>query len=415
MSLNILAFVGIVAMSSPPLSEVENYTNLEDALLGGTLNGDVKVRYEDVEESLLRQGTRGAQAPTARFRLSYESAQFHYLSTGLEYRSIFALDGDRNYFDGSNNEFDDAAVLDPGQSFLSRYWVAYSLANTKLTYGRQSIELDNERFWGVQDHRQGGSSHSGLTLLNESLNFLRLRVGKLYRYESPLNDTTQNGQASIDGRYGHIEYRGIIHSALSLYFYDLEGADGQSFSDSSMYDSTTWGVRFAGDIKSEPRLEYTFEYARQSSKSSNPNDYSERYGHVALALTHNYIRLGAGIEVLGGGENGFFVAPMGDLHRFQGWADQFNNDGLGNIAGGIEDRYTSISYLFGDWGLVEATYHDFESESNAPGFGRLGCEIDLKASYESQDLSLSLRYADFHARRFGSDTTKTWVDLEWRF
>lgn len=406
MSLTTFALIGIVALSSPQDNPSPEDLSLVEALEQGQFQGSIRGRYQDVNQA----GAQAAQAPTLRARVAYETGPFNYLSLFAEYTTVMAIPDDDNYNSGANGQLDDAFIADPEQSFFSRYGLALDASNTLIKYGRQGMTLDNGRFLGAQEHRQAASSLSGLSVRNESLNFLRVRFGEFYRFESPLNDKVEGGQQSIQARYFNTEYRGFINSLLSVYAYDIKNESGND-----LWSSRTYGIRFAGDIKNEPRIQYAFEYARQKDAYDNPSDYSESYYLMEFAARYKGVRISTGREVLGAGEQGYVVTPLADLHRFQGLADVFAANGLGNVASGVQDRYAGLGYFWSDETKVELTYHDYHADRKASGLDRLGHEYNIELSYQTGRLRSGLRFSDYHARDLGLDTQTSWFDLEFSF
>lgn len=400
---------GIVAMSSPVDLNRPEDLSFSEALEQGKASASMRLRYEDVNQEA-GSADLGAQAATARVRLGYETERYQFFSAMLEYTGNLALPDDDNYFDGSNGENDDAFIADPEDSFLSQYWLAYDIANTLVKYGRQRLSLDNGRFLGNDSFRQLDSSVRGFTVRNESLNYLRFYFGQFEHFNSPLHESGAISSEDIQVRYFNLNYRGFMHSHLSLYSYQSE-----STVRASVWDTQTDGVRFSGHIKNEPAIEYAFEIARQKSRHDNPRDYSVRYSLAELGVRYLGVGIHVGQESLGASQDAFFVSPLGELHAFQGWADIFTNEGAGNIAGGLSDRYATLSYHWQDSWIAGLTYHQFESEDKQSGPGKLGKEYNAELVYRYDFLELALRYADYHAKAFGQDTRKAWVDLSLTF
>ena len=97
------------------------------------------------------------------------------------------------------------------------------------------------------------------------------------------------------------------------------------------------------------------------------------------------------------------------MHKFNGWADKF----LGTPAGGLEDFYGSISYKVDAEGPMkglkfDATYHDFSADVG----GDYGSEIDLQVSKKfGKNYYGGLKFADYNADGFATDTQKIWVTI----
>lgn len=398
-----IALLGILATSSVVDSSKKEGLSLIEALEQSELSVALRARYEDVNSH--QSGVdKAAQASTLRSRVSLHSAPYHFFSAYLELTNVLAVPDDDNYFDGSNGQFDDALVADPESTDWTQYWLGFDVANTDIRYGRQFIELDNGRFLGGEQGRQQRSTYSGLSAVNESLNFLRVRAGRLHRFESSLGHDVPGAYPSIAAQYLNLQYRGFIHSELSAYVYDFDSKD-------SSWGAMTQGLRFSGHIKNEPAIEYAFEYAQQRDAGAQGLDYKASYYLTELGVRYSGIRIFAGREVLGADGEGFFVTPLASLHDFQGWTDQFHNAGLGNITGGVADDYYSVGWVLEDvWQLV-ATRHEFSSDDKAVGYDSLGDEWNVEALYRYQNAELSVRYADYERASFGQDLRKVWVSM----
>ena len=59
-----------------------------------------------------------------------------------------------------------------------------------------------------------------------------------------------------------------------------------------------------------------------------------------------------------------------------------------------------------------AVYHDFSAES---GGGHHGDEIDLLATAKWRKVNLSVKYANYNADEFASDTRKVWLEVGYAF
>jgi len=375
---------------------------LASAIKEGDTKLSFRTRYEDVNETAAHE--KGAQALTLRSRLSFETKQYKLFSALLEFDDVIAIPDDDNYNSTSNGQTDDAVVLDPEGTELNRIWLAFDIANTLIKYGRQNISLDNERFFGKDEWRQNEQTFTGVSLLNESLNYLRIRMAQLNQVEGVQGESSPNGHRDFDAKIVNIEYRGFVNSKLALYGYWLD-------SDylNNQEDTMTYGLRFSGRIKNEPEIDYAFEYARQSDSNDHEQSYEANYSLLEAGVVYNKFRLGVGQEILGADGLGYFVTPLASLHNFQGWTDQFQNQGLGNILGGIEDRYVSLGFSCAENFNITGVYHQYKSDSQRFGLGDLGTEWGLEASGELNEYRFNLKYAEYSKKNFGIDTEKLWL------
>ena len=99
---------------------------------------------------------------------------------------------------------------------------------------------------------------------------------------------------------------------------------------------------------------------------------------------------------------------LATLHAHQGWADKF----LTTPATGIEDTYGGASYkiskVFGlDFIRFMAVYHEFDADT---GGTDLGEEVDLLAAAKfMKKYTMTLKFADYKADTFATDTEKIWM------
>jgi hypothetical protein len=289
--------------------------------------------------------------------------------------------------------------------------LAYDIANTLMTWGRQKLTLDNGRFIGTDDWRQNDNTVSGFTLTNESLNYTRISAGMLHRSEGVAGADAESfaigeGHQDVDANYLHIKYRGFLNSFLSLYYLDIDNNDGND-----QWDSATQGIRYAGAVDNEPALEYAVEYAVQNDKADNPNHYRASYFLIEGAVTMAGVKLGWGREMLGADGNGFFVVPLGSKDAFQGWSNPFRNGGLGNVPGGIVDNYLTLGYVWGKDAELIFKHHTFDSDDSAVGGGNLGKEWGLHLRQTWQNYRYSIGYTDYSADRFADDSRTLWLSI----
>ena len=106
-----------------------------------------------------------------------------------------------------------------------------------------------------------------------------------------------------------------------------------------------------------------------------------------------------------------FQTPLATLFKFQGWADKF----LTTPPNGVRDLYGSVGYGVKKIGpaqgvTLQAIYHRFDSDWLSQHEGN---ELDLLASAKFGKTLLSVRYADYKAKTFATDTRKVWLQLDW--
>ena len=191
------------------------------------------------------------------------------------------------------------------------------------------------------------------------------------------------------------------------YLLDIDNAGG-------IFSSQTIGARLNGAQKlGEGKLTYIASYAQQTDYGSSPFDYSADYVLAEGAYAQNGLSAGVGYEVLGGDDERAFQTPLATLHKFQGWADKF----LATPITGVEDLYVKAGYAPGNVGPFKGTrflavYHDFSAETGGVDYGS---EINLLATAKWKKLGLTLKYADYNADEFATDTQKLWFQIDYAF
>jgi hypothetical protein len=180
--------------------------------------------------------------------------------------------------------------------------------------------------------------------------------------------------------------------------------------------SQTYGARLSGSrpLAQGVKLSWQASYATQSDYHRNPNDYRADYYLVDATLDVASWKLNGGYEVLGAARGAAltsFQTPLATLFKFQGWADKF----LTTPPNGVRDLYGSVGYGAKQIGAargvtVQAVYHRFDSDRLGQHEGN---ELDLLASAKFGRTLLSVRYADYQAAPFATDTRKLWLQLDW--
>jgi len=187
------------------------------------------------------------------------------------------------------------------------------------------------------------------------------------------------------------------------------------------------GIRLTGKVDLNGiKLGYTAEYAVQNDPSLDDKDdwpYTKLkqdadYYNLAVNASYQGFIGGIGYEVLSDKGKGdmAFNTPLATLHAMNGWADKF----LSTPDEGLKDLSIKLGYNFGEYGKIVGIYHDFKSDKkNSSGDDDLGSEIDIAYKYKiNKNLGLLLKYADYSDgdASFGKkDTTKYWVQLDYKF
>ncbi len=369
--------------------------SFEEAMMGGDASLSFRYRYEFVDQDENASGypSKDANASTLKTRLNYKTLQFEGATGFIEVdNNTKVLSGDYkdDRFDASSKA---PVVADPKYTEVNQAYLDYAApAETLVRYGRQRINLDNQRFVGGVGWRQNEQTFDAFTLVNTYLKDTTVVVTNITNVNT-LWDENINGE---NHQVINIHNTSLPFGGISAYAYLLDEI------------SDTYGARFSGktDLDSLSLL-YTLEYATQETDDDASFDadyYVAEFGAVVKGFTAK-----VGYEVLGsdGGDYGFST-PLGTNHKFNGWADKF----LSTPDDGLEDLYVSLSTKLAGPKITLA-YHNFESEEGGTDYGD---EIDLAISQDfAEHYNVLLKGAMYNADDFATDTTKVWVQLSAKF
>lgn len=382
-------------------SYAEDSKSFVDSIKEGKTTLDFRLRVEDVSQEDAG-GDLEATATTLRTRLTFETGRYRGFGGLIEFDSVSELDEvDYNAGPGRPAFPDTATILDPEGEDLNQAYISYTTTSTTVKYGRQRILLDNQRFVGGVGWRQNEQTYDAFSINNTSVHKLNVFYAYVHNVNRIFGDEVAAGDQDMTTHLLNAKYNLGSVGAVTGYKYLIDNESAPAFS------TDTSGIRFTGKTG---RFGYTAELATQSDAGDNPADYSASYGLLEGSLALDPVTFTAGYELLGAdGAAGQFITPLATLHAFQGWADVFLGGGSGNIAGGIEDLYTSMG---GKLGPVTATivYHRFGSDdSSVAGVDDLGSEIGVAVAGKAGPVGLLVKFADYSADDFGADTTKFWV------
>jgi len=367
------------------------------------LNLDLRYRYEFVDQDSF---VKDAHASTLRTRLGYRSADFSNFGFLIEFDDIRPIGNDL-YNSTRNGNTNRPVVADPKGTQINQALILYrGIENTLIRAGRRRITFDNHRFIGDVGWRQNDQTYDGLSLTNTSLPETTIEysyIDKVNRIFGPDSGTPpadfQSDSHILNAKY---ELSPDWHATAYAYLLDFENAP--------LLSNKTFGIRINGSKAVSDRISigYTMEYAHQNNYGDNPDNYSVDYILLEGALIAGAITGALGYEVLEGDSVQAFQTALGTLHAFQGWADKF----LATPSDGIEDLYFSIgSKIRG--ANISLVYHRFSPEAGGPDYGN-EWDVIIKKPFAKR-YALVLKYANYDARSFGTDTEKAWVMLTANF
>lgn len=369
----------------------------EDTVTDALKNGDVNLSFRLRNEQADADGTDDADLTSLRTRLTYSSGAYEGFSTLIEMDDVTHIGDD-----------DDAvSITDPEGTEINQAYLSYTYGGTTAKYGRQRILLDNQRFVGGVGFRQNEQTYDGFSVSNKSLPDTDIFLAYVYNVNRIFGEDDPRGDNKNDTYLLNAKYSGFSFGSFTGYAYLIDNEDVASFS------TDTYGVRFAGETGG---FGYALEYATQSDADNNPANYDADYMLAEGSYKIGGIKLLAGYELLGAdGTDGQFITPLATLHKFQGWDDKFLGGGSGNILGGIQDMYVSASTDLAGFKMM-LVYHDMDSDdSSASGMDDLGTELGFSVGKAFGPVTVSVKYSDYSADDFSTDTDKLWLTAEASF
>jgi hypothetical protein len=406
---------GIAGLLMGPLTlaadqdDSANEKSLVEAIIAGTPHVNFRYRYEYVSDDNFN---KNANASTLRFRLNHATDKWRGWSAFGEFDYVAELlFNDFNSGAGTSPPDRDEypVVADPKGADLNQFYLDYDgFSDTRLRFGRQRINLDNQRFIGGVGWRQNEQTYDGASIKFKGFKNTELFYSYVGQVNRIFGERAASGQQQMNTHLLNVPISVGDKWKITPYYYYIDNDDVASTS------TATLGARAIGEVAlGDSTLKLVGELATQSDAGDNPVSYSAGYYHLSANwVMKNSLSLGIGFESLGGDENEAgkaFRTPLATLHAFQGWADQFLGTATSSPAAGVDDLYLSAQYSFQKW-KFQAIYHDF---SAAAGSADWGSEIDLAASRSLGDrYSLLLAGAFFSADDAAfRDVTKLWVQL----
>jgi len=377
------------------------------------VKGEIRPRYEMVDENNAKPN---ANALTNRLVLGVNAGLFgtDWLSTYVEMTDVHAANDNYNSF---SNGAANSVVADPEQTRVTQSYLDFKYNKTLLRYGRQMVNLDNQRFIGAVGWRQMPQTFNATALVDNSIENLDLMAA----YVTQVNTIFADGGSKVNSAATetvllHAKYKVMDALTVTGYGYLIE-----DFGD-------TYGIALTGKPKVGEglTLDYRAEYATLGDTSFDTGTKVKNdadYYNLLLGMNMGGILAAVNYEVQSGdnsadGTNNTFSTPLGTNHGHNGWADKF----LGTPSEGLVDANIMLGYKNKDFGVAKAVYHDFSSDVGSLDYGT---EFDLlykRAIPGVKGVTGMLKYADFSSDNSGAslvggdvDTQKFWVMLDYKF
>lgn len=371
-------------------------------------SGDVRLRYQHTNTDDLEEV---GDALTLRFKGAAEFDIFPKTTFLAEIETSTTIIEDFN--DGVNQNITRPFIPDPNGVSLNRLQLVSEIVpETRISFGRQKIELDDKRFIGAFSFRQNEQTADALRIETKTIGPGTLDIGYINKVLRPLGSDNAVGEFNGDSWYANYNVATSL-GRISAFHYALELETGPEVTRLDQSTLTT-GVRLFGRRHWDGfGLVWEGSYAVQRDHSANPNDFEVDYGLAQLSLEPGPFKVKTRVEILGDDDGVSLQTPLASLHDFQGLSDQF----IQTPADGLRDYSLTTVYEVGGIGPFEsvrtfARHHWFQANSDGRDYGT---EFNAALQAKLSQFDLSLEYAAYKADGFSSDTQSIFFTTQYRF
>ncbi len=374
----------------------------------------LRARYTDVSE-----GDTEGRAASLLLRLDWEAQWSPNWSTLLEYdfAETWFQDEHRDGLRFNNKPL----VPDVPGDEINQAFVNWRSGQWQVRVGRQRIELANQRFVSSVSFWQNDQTYDALRLRyaflsNTSLQYIHINnVNRFWGEDagtslrrSDINYDALGGirpaPARGDHEHGthllHLEIKEWDYSQILAWHYDIENETAAPLS------NTTSGLGYRFDYKAST-LKYMIQADLAIQEREALGNNSIPYHRIEAGVGYDSLEIHLSQESLGSDEGAAFIAPLGSVNDFQGWADVF----FITPADGVVDNRLQIDWRFNPFRL-DARYHTFESSETGESFGK---EFDVDFIWKPTDeQNVMLRLSDFRADSERFDDYKS-LSLSWSY
>ena len=363
---------------------------------------DARARVEQANQD---NPLEDATAPTVRVRAGVSTPSWSGLSAFAELEAIEAIGDDFN--SGSNGRTQYSPILDPEDVELNQLSLRYLNGPHYVQIGRQSMVLDNARFFGDEPYRQNQQTFDALTYMNTALEGQQFRYVYMVRARRYLSDEHPVGEIDMDTHLFSYRLQRLNGDVFSAYAHLID----MNTAAVAQNSTKTFGLRYSGSVPvASSELLYSVEFASQADYGDGASSNDADYWAAELGIKFNnewVAKLGQ--ERLGGDGVYGFQTPFASNHSFHGLADLF---ALRTPATGLVDTYAKLTVpLLG--ARVSLAAHSFGADQ---GSADHGSEFDLHIERRfAQRFAVNLMIADYHADSFSVDTLRWSLGLDFSY
>jgi len=197
-----------------------------------------------------------------------------------------------------------------------------------------------------------------------------LDVGYIGRVLRPLGEKNPEGRFTGDSVFANYNLATPL-GRFTAYHYRLDIETNELSERRNIYSNRVTGGRLFGRRHWDDfGLVWDVAYARQVDHADNPNDFQADYTLAELTVEPGSSGVTLRAETLGSGDGQGFQTPLGSLHRFQGFADQF----LRTPDAGVQDVSLLARHDFSNVGVFDsvrvfARHHWFHADASDEKYG----------------------------------------------
>ncbi len=381
-----LALVGsFFATSSVYASQLEG---LQQALANGETDLKLRYRYERVDQD---DFDKDANASTLLTRITYTSDSYKGFFTQVEFDDVTAI-GSQNYNSTVNGHTQYPVVADPVGTEVNQALVGYKTQTVTFSAGRQRIVHNDQRFVGGVAWRQNEQTYDGYRLQYDNQSNFSMDYSYVYNVNRIFGEDSSVGDLSGSLHLLNSSFKPAAKHKFAAYAYELD------FDAAHALSTRTLGVSYDGDIAF---LKAHAAYAVQTEAGENPADFTADYFALELGTQVTVLNVAVGYESLGSDNGKGFSTPLATLHKFQGFTDKF----LVTPDQGVNDWYVSAAGKFNKLSIV-TSWHQLKSDEGNIDYGS---ELNVTVKYPlAENIGLLVKYADYRADDYATDTSKFW-------
>ena len=265
LSILVAATLGASSLiSNHAFADETSLDTVRDALSNGNTDISMRYRFERVDQDNV---DKTANASTLLTRLSFKSADVNGFYSVFEVDNITAI-GNENYNSTVNGNTEYPVVADPSLTEVNQAYVGYKNENVALSFGRQRINHNNQRFVGGVAWRQNEQTFDGYRLQYGIQDGINIDYSYVYNVNRIFGPDSLNSDLAGNLHLLNVTYPVDSNHKLSGYAYELD------FDTAIAISTRTIGMSYNGTVS---KVDVHAAFAKQSETGNNPVDFSAQY------------------------------------------------------------------------------------------------------------------------------------------